>query len=48
MAHLHDGHAATAVVEHLVSGFAQHLLGQNGGTGGEVVHSSHGNDLLDT
>ena len=36
------------VADYIVSGFAQHLLGQNGGTGGEVVHSSHGNDLLDT
>ena len=42
MAHLHDGHAAAAVVEHLGPGLFQHLLGQCGGTGGEVEWVSRG------
>ena len=35
--HLHDAHAAAAVVHHLVTDLLQHGLGHHGGTGGEVV-----------
>ena len=41
VAHLHDAHAAAGVVEHLVRALPEDLLGQHGGTGGEVVHACH-------
>ena len=37
--HLHDAHAAAAVVEHLVCAPREDVLGQHGRAGGEVVHA---------
>ena len=43
MAHLHDGHAAALVVEHLCGGFLEDLLGQSRGSRGKVKRACHPN-----
>ena len=41
MAHLHDRHAVTVPVEHLVAQLFQHFDGQRGGAGAEIEHTGH-------
>ena len=41
VAHLHDGHAASAVIQHFLLGFFQHFLWQNCRSCGKIIDSAH-------
>ena len=44
VAHFHDGHAASSVVEHFVGRFLKDFFGENGGACGKIIYSVHMTD----
>ena len=41
MGHLHDGHAASSVIQHLRRCFLKHLFRQDSRTGGKIINPFH-------